>query len=172
MTTGNDASAKRLQLFLNKALAIELALTQILEARADGVADTESRAELQGFLTAAQARAQALQRALPSMGGEQDERESLFAGIGANLRAVLDLFRDSALKDLQDSEDDFATLQALLGAYVVLEAASDQAARPDLVTLTTGHRAQVEQAAAWMWHRIQRLAREAVAAAGPQGARS
>lgn len=172
MATARDIAAERLQLFINRALAIELALTQMLEARADGAPDAESKTELQGLQHAARARAHALQRALAPVGGEQDERESLFAGIGANLKAVLDLFRDPALKVLQDSEDDFATLQALLGAYVVLEAASGEAGHADLVAVATSHRGQVEQAAAWMWHRIQRLARAAVVSEDGQAAPS
>jgi len=172
MTISHGARAERLQLFINRALAIELALTQILEARVDATEETASKADLNAFLESARARTRALEQALPIVGGVQDERESLFAGIGANLKAVLDLVRDPALKDLQDSEDDFATLQGLLGAYIVLESASRQAALPDLVAVTTSHRGQVELAAAWMWHRIQRLAREAIAGVGEGAAQS
>jgi len=155
-------SDERLALFINRAIAVELALTQILEARTDDMHDQPANDTLRRELERTKVRTHSLEQALSAIGGQVDERQSLFAGIGANLKAVVDTFRDDALKALLDFSDDFVTAQGLIASYMVIESAAGARENNDLVLIAQQHRKEVEETAAWFWLELQHLAREGV----------
>lgn len=150
---------------INEVLALELAWAQTLEGRADQAVEATVKAWYTERLAANRQRIGQLRLELRRTGGALDHGQTTFAGIGANVKSVLDSFRDPHLKWLHDVRDDFVTAQAAAAAYVTLENMAGAAGNATLAELAQRHRQSVEEMAAWLWHSLQSLARQVTASA-------
>jgi ferritin-like metal-binding protein YciE len=147
---------------LNEALALEFSWKQTVEARIDQGDDGVARAELARQVAVIKGHVTALEEEITRLDGEIDDRKSGLAGAGANLKAVVDSFRDDHVKDVEDAVDDYVTLQTEIAVYMALEAMAEQAQAVGLTTLARRHREDVEGMAAWHWRKLQHAARAAV----------
>ncbi len=154
---------ERLHAQINELLALELALSQLLEAREDQATDADAKAHYSHHLGVTREHVDALRTELVRLGGKVDEGKTAFAGIGANLKGVLDTFRDSETRQLHDMRDDFVSEQTEIAGYMVLESMAGAANDTVLAQLARQHREQEEPMAAWLWHELQRVGRAEIA---------